>query len=139
MRKPSLSELENFAKYRLDAHRYPNDRYTFRPAHCPNCGVQPVSLDIEHHTGSTTGNFRGIIQATCSNCGDQFQFVSFTGDHRQPEFTETPKCVCGSYVFLAAESERYESDEGLPGFFDEGVVAGQCVQCGRHHLFVSTD
>ena len=137
--KLSLAKLEKFAKNKLDAHRFPNDRYTFRPAHCANCGVMPVTLEIEHHTGSSKDNFRGIIRATCSNCGDQFRFLSFTGEHRKPEFVESPKCVCGNVVFLTAESERYEGDDGLPGFFDEGVVAGQCAECGRHQLIISTD
>lgn len=135
----NLAELEKFAQHKLDAHRYPNDRFTFRSARCENCGVIPVTLDIEHHTGSTGDNFRGIIRVTCSNCGDQFQFLSFTGEHRKPEFMETPKCVCGSTRFLTAESEHYEGDEGIPGFFDEGIVAGQCAECGRHQAFVFTD
>ena len=137
--KASLAKLEKFARNKLDAHRYPNARHTFRPAHCGKCGVMPVTLDIEHHTGSSNDNFRGIIRVTCSNCGDQFQFLSFTGEHRKPEFVETPKCVCGSFVFLTAECERHEGDDGIPGFFDEGVVVGQCAECGRHQLFISTD
>lgn len=139
MNEYSLSELEKFTKLKLDAHRYPKDRHTFRSAKCPNCGIMPVALTIEHHTGSTSDNFRGIIRVTCSNCDDEFQFLSFTGEHRKPEFVEMPKCICGSYHFLTAESERYEGGEGIPGFFDEGVVAGQCAHCGRHQVFVFTD
>jgi hypothetical protein len=38
-----------------------------------------------------------------------------------------------------AEVERIERDEGLPGFFDQGVVVGQCSQCGHNQVVVHTD
>jgi hypothetical protein len=37
------------------------------------------------------------------------------------------------------ECERIEGDEGLMGFFDEGVVAGMCAQCQRNRVLVETD
>ena len=34
---------------------------------------------------------------------------------------------------------RIEGDEGVMGFFDEGVVVGKCSNCGRNRVFVHTD
>ena len=40
---------------------------------------------------------------------------------------------------LFAECERIERDDGMMGFFDEGVVVGKCAQCGQNRALVHTD
>jgi hypothetical protein len=137
--KVSLSELRAYAEKRIAAQRYPNDYHFFQPKGCSTCGVVPLSLVIEHHTGARKGDFKGIIYARCSVCEREQRIFSFTGDHRKPERTEAPQCQCGSQTFIVAELERMEGDEGLMGFFDEGVVVGQCSECDRKRAFVFTD
>ena len=66
-------------------------------------------------------------------------FLSFTGDHRRCEREERPVCECGSVHFLVGECERIEGEEGMLGFFDEGVVVGQCLTCGCTRAFVYID
>ncbi len=134
-----LAELEKFARERLAAHRYPDDAHIFTPARCPNCGVVPLALTIQHHTGSRKGNFRGVILAQCADCGDETRVFSFTGAHRESLREEKPICACGNAYFIVAECERFEREEGIAGFFDEGVVVGKCSQCGRKRAFVHTD
>ena len=41
--------------------------------------------------------------------------------------------------FLVGRCERFEGDEGLSGFFDEGVVVGKCHRCGRNRVMVYVD
>jgi hypothetical protein len=96
-------------------------------------------LTIEHHTGSKANNFRGVIWAECSQCGGRKRIFSFTGKGRSPERVEIPTCRCGNGAFIVAEMERIEGSEGIPGFFDEGVVVGSCSGCGRNSAFVYTD
>lgn len=135
----SLASLKSYAEEQLAAHRYPNDRHTFRPAGCDNCGVAAVVVTINHHTGSVKGDFKGQIVTKCTICGQETSFLAFTGPHRKPEREISPTCQCGHNAFLVAECERFEKDEGIPGFFDEGVIVGQCAACGRNHTFVFTD
>jgi len=137
--KISLLDLENFAKEEIAADQYPNDYHLFHPFACDACGIVPFTLTIEHHTGSSKGNFKGVIRGTCPECGVQKSLLSFTGRHREPEWTETPACACGNDRFVAGELERIEGDDGMMGFFDEGVVVGQCTQCGKNRVFVQTD
>jgi hypothetical protein len=134
-----LSDLEAYAKERIAAHRYPDDYHFFTPAKCPTCGVVPFELTIEHHTGSKKGDFRGVIFAQCSVCGGKERLFSFTGKHRKRMREEKPVCGCGNMHFLVGECERIEGSEGLPGFFDEGVVVGKCSRCGRNRTFAYTD
>jgi hypothetical protein len=96
-------------------------------------------LTIEHHTGSRKGDFKGVILGLCSGCGGEERIFSFTGKHRKRTRQEKPTCTCGNTRFWVAMVERIEGNEGLPGFFDEGVIAGQCSQCGRNQVFVYTD
>ena len=135
----SLSDLDKYARERIAAERYPDDYHLFRPARCSACGVVPLELTIEHHTGSRKGNFRGVIMARCSVCGGEERIFSFTGTHRKPEREEVPVCKCGNTTFVVGECERIEQDEGKLGFFDEGVVVGQCSACGRKRALVYTD
>lgn len=137
--KNSLSDLEAYARKRIAAEKYPNDIHISKQSECANCGVVPLELTLEHHTGSKKKNFRGVIMAKCSQCGEQNQILSFTGKHRKPEREEKPKCKCGNNKFYVCELERIERDEGIPGFFDEGVVVGQCSECRKNRTFVYTD
>jgi hypothetical protein len=101
--------------------------------------VVPLALRVEHHTGSKQRDFKGVVFARCSACGCDARVFSFTGGHREPIREERPACECGSKEFIVAMVERFEGDQGLPGFFDEGVIVGECSQCGRHRAFVYTD
>jgi hypothetical protein len=101
--------------------------------------VVPFALTIEHHTGSRKGDFKGRILGQCSGCSQAIRIFSFTGEHRKPLREEKPACRCGHRLFFVGECERIERDEGLLGFFDEGVVVGQCADCGRNRALVYTD
>lgn len=137
--EPHLADLEKYARAQIAAHRYPNDAHVFRVMRCKQCDIVPLELTVEHHSGSTKGSFRGIIAARCTGCGEQEQIFSFTGEHRVPVRTERPKCACGHAAFFVAECERIEREEGAFGFVDEGVVVGQCAQCGKKRPIVFTD
>ena len=134
-----LSDLEAFAKEKIAAERYPNDYHFFRPYKCESCGVVPLELTIEHHTGSEKGDFKGVIWGDCAACGTRTRVFSFTGTHRKHWREEKPVCRCGHKRFLVGECERIEGDEGIMGFFDEGVVVGKCASCGRNRVMVYTD
>lgn len=140
MKKPvSLSDLEGFARKRIAADRYLGDHHTFTLSRCQSCGLVPFELTIVHHTGSRKGDFKGEILGQCSACGGKKRIFRFTGAHREPLREERPGCKCGGRRFFVAECERIERDEGLLGFFDEGVVVGQCADCGRNRALVYTD
>jgi len=135
----SLSGLLGFARRCLAAHRYPGARHPFTVFKCRDCGVVPLALRIEHHTGSQQRDFKGAIVARCSKCGREERIFRFTGEHRDFVREERPACECGNTVFIVAMLERFEGDQGLPGFFDEGVIVGECSRCGRRTAFVYTD
>ena len=135
----SLSDLVAFARKRIAAHRYPDDTHFFTPYRCETCGVVPFQVTVEHHTGSKEGNFKGMIWGECSECGSRKRVFSFTGEHRKRLREEKPACGCGNASFLVGECERIEGDEGVMGFFDEGVVVGKCSHCGRNRTLVHTD
>lgn len=135
----SLSDLEAFARRRIDAHRFPGDYHSFTLSRCQGCGLVPFELTIEHHTGSRKGDFKGVILGRCSKCGNMERIFSFTGEHRERLREEKPVCKCGNRHFFVGECERIERDEGLLGFFDEGVVVGKCSDCGRNRALVHTD
>jgi hypothetical protein len=135
----SLSDLATFAKQSIAADRYPHDYHRFTMFKCCDCGVVPIELSIEHHSGSKKGDFKGVITGRCSNCGRNDRFFSFTGKDRQLLRLQKPVCKCGGTEFLAGNCERIEGAEGLPGFFDEGVIVGQCSLCGRNQTFVYTE
>jgi len=139
MKGQSLADLEAYARKRIAAERYPGDYHHFRLFACDGCGVVPLELTIEHHTGSKKGNFRGVIYGRCGECGNRKRVFSFTGKHREPAREERPTCRCGNRSFLVGECERIEREEGLLGFFDEGVVVGMCSACGRKRVMVETD
>ncbi len=134
-----VSDLEAFAKECIAADRYPHDYHTWRLFTCDACGGEAFEVTIEHHTGSKRGDFKGVIRGACAECGHGQRLFAFTGEHRKPHREESPACGCGNRSFLVGECERIEGEEGLMGFFDEGVVVGRCVRCGRNHAFVYTD
>ena len=135
----NYSDLEAYSKGLLEAERYPNDYHLFKLFDCDQCGVVPFELVIEHHTGSKEGDFKGKITGLCTECGSNKALFSFTGNQRKKVREEKPICACGKMAFIVGDCERIEDDEGLMGFFDEGVVAGQCVDCGRNQILVMTD
>jgi hypothetical protein len=135
----AISDLEAFAKGKIAAERYPNDYHFFTLFKCDGCGVAPFELVIEHHTGSKEGNFKGMILGQCVKCGSNKRVFSFTGDHRKRMQKVKPVCKCGAEGFLVGECERVEGEEGVMGFFDEGVVVGKCTDCGQNQVFVYTD
>ena len=133
------SDLRAFAEKSIAAERYPNDYHTFTMFKCDHCGIVPFELTVEHHTGSKKGNFRGVITGVCSECGSEKQLFSFTGSHRKRSRSTRPVCKCGHKEFFVGECERIEGDEGVMGFFDEGVVVGKCALCGQNRAIVYTD
>jgi hypothetical protein len=133
-----IQDLKSFARKQIAADRYPDDHHFFKFAKCENCGIVPLTLTIEHHSGSKKNNFRGVIWAECE-CGRRERIFSFTGSHRKPERSEMPGCRCGNKCFVVCECERFEGDQGTFGFFDEGVVVGKCSECGRNRVMVYTD
>ena len=135
----SLTDLKSFAKERIAADHYPHDYHTFTPFECRNCGVVPIELSFEHHSGSKKGKFKGVITGRCSRCASEERLFSFTGEGRERLRVQNPVCKCGGTEFLAGNCERIEGDEGLWGFFDEGIIVGQCSHCGKNHAFVYTD
>jgi hypothetical protein len=138
-RTPPLSDLEKFARKCIAAQDYPADHHPFTPFRCSTCGAVPMALTIEHHTGSKKGDFKGSLFGRCSECGAEERVFSFTGKHRKRLRQEKPICKCGNACFWVAMVERIEGGQGLPGFFDEGVVVGQCPECGQRVAFVYTD
>ncbi len=72
----AFSSLQAFAKKNIDAHRYPNDYHFFTSAKCPACGVVPLELTIEHHSGSKNGNFKGVIFGRCVECRGKARIAS---------------------------------------------------------------
>ena len=134
-----LSGLEAFARRSIDARRYPDCYHSFSLSRCQSCGLVPLGLIVEHHTGSRKGDFKGRILGHCSECGQTRRIFSYTGNHREALRQEEPRCECGSKQFIVGECERIERDEGILGFFDEGVVVGQCSRCGKNRVLVHTD
>ena len=132
-------KLKAFAEKKIAAEKYPHDYHMFRTFECDTCGKVPFVLVIEHHTGSKKGDFKGIIHGICQVCNTAKKLFSFTGSHRKQERAAKVTCSCKLDQFYVAMDERYEGDEGVMGFFDEGVVVGQSANCGQLHTFVYTD
>jgi len=143
--------LRAFALGVLRADLCSLDTHVFSLYECETCGIAPLILTIEHHTGSGYGDFHGRILALCGLCDRVFEALHKTGSTLNPatgklepgvrERTEQAKCQCGNVAFFVASCDRFETAEGggLSGFYDEGVVVGQCPQCGRCHVLASLD
>lgn len=139
MRRHEQAELAQFARKCLGYAGASEARFEFRSFHCPSCLGAEFVVVVEHHTGSRPANFRGKIRGRCLACGSEAQLYSFTGRRRRL-LRETPVvCNCGQELFVVGEGERFEDEEGLPGFFDEGVVVARCIGCGRNHVVVEID
>ena len=137
---PSESSLlEEFALDSINSRGYPDAIHTFSIYRCNSCGSSAFRLTAEHHTGSEEGNFRGIVWGECSVCGYLMRLFTFTGEHRKPLREERPECDCGNRIFLTGQGERVEGEKGIPGFFDEGVIAGRCLSCHRNRVIVYFD
>ena len=67
------------------------------------------------------------------------RLFTFTGVHREKLREERPECECGNRIFMVGQCERIEGEQGIPGFFDEGVIVGKCIQCNRNKVFVLID
>jgi hypothetical protein len=139
MKQNGYPDLEDYATTILKAERYPNDYHLFKLYGCDDCGVVPFELIIEHHTGSREGDFKGKIVGSCTKCSGNKLLFSFTGNQRKKVQDEKPLCECENEGFIVGECERIEGDEGLLGFFDEGVVVGKCAGCGINQVLVMTD
>lgn len=135
----SLSGLEDFARQCIDSQNHPQDIHEFTQFVCSSCKSPALRLTIEHHTGSEQGDFKGILWGECSACGYLDRLFTFTGESRKPLLEERPVCECGGRDFQVGMCERTEGEEGIPGFFDEGVIVGKCILCHRNRAFVFTD
>lgn len=135
----SLSELDDFARQCIHSQNHPDDIHRFTLFLCNECRSEAIRLTIEHHTGSEEYDFKGIIWGECTTCGYLSRLFTFTGDSRKPLREERPVCDCGGRDFIAGMCERTEGEQGIPGFFDEGVVVGKCTLCNRNRVFVYTD
>jgi hypothetical protein len=135
----SLLELDDFAKQCINSQEHPEDIHHFNLFSCSECKSEALKLIIEHHTGSEEWNFRGIIWGECTSCGYLNRLYTFTGDSRQALREERPVCKCGSRDFIVGLCERIEGEQGIPGFFDEGVIVGKCILCHLNKAFVYTD
>ncbi|MGD2145998.1 MAG: hypothetical protein PVH41_04835 [Anaerolineae bacterium] len=134
-----LSDLERYARACIAAEKYPGDYHRFTPFGCRVCGVVPLAVRLDHHTGSKPGDFKGVVLGRCSLCGLEARIFTFTGDHRKRVRQETPICDCGHQHFWVAMVERIEGGQGLSGFFDEGVIVAKCSRCRQFALLASTD
>ncbi|HBE39863.1 MAG TPA: hypothetical protein DDW27_01400 [Bacteroidales bacterium] len=67
------------------------------------------------------------------------RLFTFTGEHRKFLREERPECDCGKSIFITGECERIEGEQGIPGFFDEGVIVGKCISCNRNRTFAFID
>lgn len=134
-----ISLLEDFARLSINSQAYPDALHTFTLYRCSSCGSSEFKLTVEHHTGSEEWNFRGIIWGECAGCGYLMRLFTFTGEHRERLREERPECDCGNRSFITGQCERFEGEQGIPGFFDEGVIVGRCTLCNRNKAFVFTD
>ena len=135
----SISELEDFAGQCIHSQNHPGDIHRFTLFSCRECGSETLRPALEHHTGSETYDFKGIVWGECTRCGYLNRLFTFTGESRRALREEHPVCECGSREFITGMCERIEGEEGIPGFFDEGVIVGKCIRCSRNRIFAFTD
>lgn len=135
----SLTELDEFARDCINADNHPEDDHIFTLYQCYSCKGNSFRLTIEHHTGSEEWNFKGIIWGECNKCGYLGRLFTFTGEHRNWLQEERPVCDCGNRSFITGQCERIEGEQGIQGFFDEGVIVGKCCNCNRNKSFVFID
>jgi len=134
-----FGDLHCFALERLHAADYPKSSHPYAAFRCRVCGSEVWEVVLDHHTGSEWTDFKGIVLGRCVACHDLVELLSFTGPHRRSERAEAMVCPCGSTKFSTAMCERYEGEDGIPGFFDEGVIVGKCADCLRNVVVALTD
>jgi hypothetical protein len=135
----SPGSLEAFCRDQIRADLYPSDHHPFTLFACERCGLGPYRVDVTEHEGSERGDFHGVVAGTCRSCGATETLFSCTREAPIVTGHSQVRCECGGEWFWVGLLERYEGEEGLPGFFDEGVVAGQCALCGQNRAVVFTD
>ena len=135
----SPSSLEGFARDQIRADLYPTDHHPFKLFACEPCGLGPYNVVVSELEGSEKGDFHGTVSGTCRSCGTNEVLFSCTSGAQAVTRTEQVRCECGGLWFWVAMLDRYEGEEGLPGFFDEGVLAGQCALCGQNRAIIFTD
>ena len=131
--------LREYADRVLNSKAFPNDIHIFQIYRCSICGENEFKTAIEHHTGSTKGNFRGIITGECFKCQTLKELLRFTGEHRKVERGSIISCECGNIAMTIGYMERIEENDGIPGFFDEGAAVGTCLKCGNRITIALTD
>jgi len=129
-------ELERFARSRFPDQVQGEFTHTFRMFQCQSCSGLQMSLEMEHHTGSSQSDFKGRILGRCEECGAETVHLSFTGSYRICERILVPGCECGSRIFMSGECEGFDAKTG---FFEEGVIAAHCSTCGTNQVLVYTD
>lgn len=136
-----LSDLEAFARHAIGAEHYPDDVHPCNAVECEQCGIAPVELTVEHDEGDKPGDFHGVVWMKCVRCGEQRVLLAVTASPERGPLAqvERPACECGAKAFYVVLCERIEVWDGVPSFFDEGVMAGQCASCGRLRSIVFTD
>lgn len=138
--KISADKLEKFARKVLQANKYPQNPHIFKILNCKTCGpIDGLTVHIEHHTGSSKEDFKGKITAKCHNCKKKQILVSFTGPSRKKIAEDIVVCPCGNQKFLIGEFERFSDSQELVGFFEEGIIVGECDQCQHHQVLAQTD
>jgi len=142
MKSPDRAELSRrlqaFALARLQADKHPDCSHRCRDSYCDSCRVNRFRLRVEHHEGDEPGDFRGVIRATCADCGaveELMSVVAHEPSERKVERTEIPHCDCGGDVFAVGSCDRWEDW----GFFDEGTWVAACCACGREQSLADTD
>ena len=134
-----VDELRRFVLEALRADAYPTDHHHLRLFRCSECGLAPQAVTVKHHKRSQPRDFRGVIAAACEGCGGEATVFSYTALEPEPEREERLRCECGAGYFWLMIGDRIEGDDGLPGFFDEGVVAARCARCARQQIVVYYD
>lgn len=134
-----LDSLREFALAAIAADRFPRDEHRLRSLACATCNVTPQEVSVEHHSGDRPGDFHGVVHGRCTTCGEESTLFSITGQHSQLLRQEEIRCRCGQNGWWLVICDRIEGEDGLPGFFDEGVVVGRCASCGYQHVVVAYD
>lgn len=137
-------DLDEYAKQQLNASAYPDDVHICSMFQCDRCQrTMPFSILMSYSEACDTArppsDFAGTLRGTCTECGMEKTLFSIITDGLPEVKDEHPICSCGSDAFILCLCERYEGEEGLSGFFDEGVIVGKCVVCGVNRTFLFTD
>ncbi|MGH7564690.1 MAG: hypothetical protein ACREK5_09755, partial [Gemmatimonadota bacterium] len=104
---------------------------------CDHCGRVPMALRLVHYTWSVKWEFRGQIIGLCPQCDRSTILWACTGwkGRIDPERVEKPACDCGGTIFHLVNMDRFEESD----FYDDGVIAGCCVDCGACRVIANFD